>query len=41
MDTMASPSLSSPPSRVIARFAPDVTAEDPRLLEAIDAALAA
>lgn len=27
--------------RVIARFAPDVTAEDPRLLEAIDAALAA
>lgn len=27
--------------RVIARFSPDVTAEDPRLLEAIDAALAA
>ena len=27
--------------RVIARFAPDVTADDPRLLEAIDAALAA
>jgi len=26
--------------RVIARFAPDITAEDPRLLEAIDAALA-
>ena len=26
--------------RVIARFSPDVTAEDPRLLEAIDAALA-
>jgi len=27
--------------RVIARFAPDITADDPRLIEAVDAALAA